>query len=261
MLRSLTSGATGLLAQQINLDITANNISNVNTPGFKNIRACFADLLYGELGDAGRPAMKSSQGGKLLHGSGACVCASYKDMRDGSLIETGNPLDVAIYGKGFFQVRLTNGDLAYTRSGKFSLNSERRLITDSGYELTDEIEMPDSAYESVNITEDGKVIAVGTEGGDTEVGQITLYVFENPNGLELRGNGLYVETQASGRPTNTNPGTGDAGKIKQSFIESSNVNLIEEMGQLIKAQRTYEANMRAVTTADELWAMANSIRK
>jgi flagellar basal-body rod protein FlgG len=253
MLRSLHIARTGLDSQQTQLDVISNNLANVSTTGFKKGRAVFEDLLYQTIR---QPGAQSSQQTQLPSGFqlgvGARIVATERIHTQGSLQSTGNALDVAINGRGFFQVDMPDGTLAYTRDGSFQMDNQGRLVTASGYPLTGGITIPADAL-VVSIAKDGTVSV--TQPGSpnpTTVGQMELAYFVNPVGLQSLGENLFVETASSGAPQTGTPGTSGLGVLNQSFIETSNVNVAEELVNMIVAQRAYELNSRAITTSDQM---------
>ncbi|AEG15329.1 flagellar basal-body rod protein FlgG [Desulfofundulus kuznetsovii DSM 6115] len=265
MLRALSTGAAGLTAQQIRLDTCANNLANINTQAYKKQGVSFADLLYQEMGREGIPAERQTAPGANTpgptppEGGGVRAAAISRDFRPGSLIRTGRPLDVAIQGKGFFRVQLPGGEYAYTRNGRFTVSSDGRLITEQGYPLEPEIILPPE-YQSVTLHSDGRVTIINNDRQE-EAGRLTLYSFPNPAGLAARGDSLYLATAASGEPDEDYPGSSVTGTLIQGCLEASNVALTIELTSLIEAQRVYQLNLRVVSSADEIWSMANNLRK
>lgn len=262
MMRALWSAATGMKAQQLNVDTISNNLSNVNTTGFKKNRVDFQDLIYQRMRAAGSP---TTQGAELpigiMVGHGVREIATPKIFTQGALQETGNELDIAIQGDGFFQIVLPDGTLAYTRDGSFKQDSTGRLLTSNGFALEPEIVIPQDAT-SIQISQDGTVsVTIAGQVQPQEVGQITLARFINPAGLEAIGSNLFVQTGASGDPLLGTPGLEGFGILTQGFLEQSNVQVVEEIINLIVAQRAYEANARSVTTADQMLQEANNLRR
>jgi len=263
MMRSLWTAATGMYAQQVNIDVISNNLANVNTTGFKKSRVDFKDLFYQTLKLAGTPVA----GGELelpvgyQVGLGVRPAAIFKIFSTEGLQETKNPLDLAIEGDGFFQVLLPDGTTAYTRDGSFKIDSDGRIVTSNGYLLYPEITIPDDA-ESITISRDGTVSVLRAgETSSEELGRIELARFINPSGLRSIGDNLYTETDASGAPITGNPGESGLGMVLQGFLETSNVNVVEEMVKMIIAQRAYEVNSRAVQTSDDMLSIANNLRR
>ncbi|TGD73138.1 flagellar basal-body rod protein FlgG [Mangrovimicrobium sediminis] len=255
MIKSLWTAKTGLEAQQVQMDVISNNLANVSTNGFKRSRAVFEDLLYQNVRQAG--ANSSSQDtlpSGLQVGTGVRPVATERLHTQGSLQSTGNSRDLAINGEGFFQVLMVDGSTAFTRDGSFQVDENGQLVTASGYPVEPAILIPDNAL-SVTISQDG-IVSVTTPGNINaeQVGQITLSTFVNPAGLQSIGENLYLETTASG-PRNENvPGMNGAGRIYQGYVETSNVNVVEEMVSMIQTQRAYEINSKAVQTSDEMLA-------
>lgn len=253
MMKSLWTSKTGLESQQQQMDVIANNLANVSTNGFKRSRAVFEDLLYQNVRQPG--ASSSSQNelpSGLMVGSGTRLVATERLHTQGGLQSTGNSRDLAINGEGFFQVLLVDGSAAYTRDGSFQLDENGQLVTAAGYPVEPAVFIPANAL-SVTISHDG-IITVTTPGnaGTEEVGQMTLSTFINPAGLQSIGQNLYTETQASGTPNEAIPGVNGAGQIYQGYVETSNVNVVEEMVSMIQTQRAYEINSKAVQTSDEM---------
>ncbi len=253
MLRSLHIARTGLDAQQTQLDVVSNNLANTSTTGFKKSRAVFEDLLYQTIRQAGAQSSQQTQlpSGFQL-GVGVRPVATERIFQQGALQQTSNPLDVAINGQGFFQVQMPDGSLAYTRDGSFQTDSQGNLVTASGYALLPNMQIPANAL-TTTIGRDG-IVSVTTPGNatPTQLGQIQLATFVNPAGLQGQGENLFIETAASGAPLPNNPGTDGMGVLSQSFIETSNVNVAEELVNMIIAQRAYELNSRAITTSDQM---------
>lgn len=262
MIRGLYTAATGMNAQQHQIDVTSNNIANVNTIGFKKDRAEFQDLMYESLNyTAGRTSETTLNPTGIDVGLGVRVSGIQKNFIQGDLKPTGNPLDMAIEGKGFFQITLPNGEIAYTRNGAFKLNEEGTLVNGSGYQVEPVITIP-STFTDVSVAKDGTVTALDPATGNTEeLGQITLTDFINPAGLSPLGDSLFQATTASGDPIE-GIATEDAfGGIRQAMIESSNVALVNEMVDLITAQRAYEANSKSITTTDDMLDIVNRLKR
>lgn len=263
MERSLWTAATGMNAQQFQLDVIANNLANVNTSGYKRDRAQFEDLLYATLRLPGTPIIG---GGKIPTGiqvgHGVKVAGTQKINSEGSLVETKNPLDISIEGQGFFQVLLPNGETGYTRDGTFSKDSDGKIVNANGYILQPEITIPEDAT-NISITEDGTVFAI--MGGDMktpeEIGKLELVRFVNPAGLSAWGKNVLKETSASGEPLTGSPGEAGFGRIAQGFIEMSNVNVVEEMVNMIIAQRAYEFSSKAIQTADAMLGVISTLKR
>jgi flagellar basal-body rod protein FlgG len=253
MIRALSTAATGMDAQQTRLDVTANNIANVSTGGFKKSRAEFEDLMYQTMRAPGTATGASTAAPTGLQvGMGVRTVDTARSHSEGDLQHTGNPLDVAIEGNGFFPIHLPGGDTGYTRAGSLKLDSEGHLVTSEGYALGTEITIPADA-QTVTIGADGTVTA--TVNGQTQplqLGQIQLATFANPTGLLAEGRNLFKETAASGAPVTGNPGENGIGTLSQGTLEMSNVHVVEEMIDLISGQRAYEVNSRVVKAADEM---------
>lgn len=253
MIRSLWIAKTGLDAQQTNIDVISNNLANVSTNGFKRSRAVFEDLLYQTLRQPGAQSSQQTQYPSGLQiGTGVRPVATERIHTQGNLQQTGNSLDLAINGQGFFQVLLPDGTTAYTRDGSFQLDSNGQLVTSSGYQVQPGITIPPDAL-SVTIGRDGTVSVV-QPGSATpnQIGTIQLANFVNPTGLQSVGENLYLETASSGAPAANVPGTNGLGVLNQGFVETSNVNVAEELVNMIQAQRAYEINSKAITTSDQM---------
>ncbi|WP_120907996.1 flagellar basal-body rod protein FlgG [Helicobacter pylori] len=262
MLRSLYSATSGMLAQQTHIDTTSNNIANVNTTGFKKSRADFNDLFYQAMQYAGTNTSNTTLSPDGMEvGLGVRPSAITKMFSQGSPKETENNLDVAITGKGFFQVQLSDGTTAYTRSGNFKLDEQGNLVTSEGYLLIPQITLPEDTTQ-VNIGVDGTVsVTQGLQTTSNVIGQITLANFVNPAGLHSMGDNLFSITNASGDAIVGNPDSQGLGKLRQGFLELSNVRLVEEMTDLITAQRAYEANSKSIQTADAMLQTVNSLKR
>ncbi len=265
MLRALWTSASGMEAQQTNLDVISHNIANVNTVGFKRSRANFEDLIYQDVRDPG--VLSSTQNrvpAGIQIGLGVKVSDVAKMFAQGNLIQTQNPLDVAIQGEGFFKIEMPDGSEAFTRAGNFQIDNEGYIVNPEGYRLSPNIQI--SAPETVlniSISPSGKVVVVRNTGGQQtteEVGNIKLYRFINPAGLKAIGGNLFKYTEASGQPIEGDPNTDAFGKLTQGFLEASNVNIVEEMVNLIVAQRAYEVNSKGITTADEMLRTVSTLK-
>ncbi|MFZ5511786.1 MAG: flagellar basal-body rod protein FlgG [Pseudomonadota bacterium] len=253
MIRSLWIARTGLDAQQTQLDVTSNNLANVSTNGFKRARAVFEDLLYQTLRQPGASSSAQTQiPSGLQLGTGVRTVATERIHTQGNLVQTGNALDVAIQGPGYFQIQLPDGTTAYTRDGAFQKDSQGQIVTSNGYTLQPSITIPSNAL-SVTIGSDG-VVTVLQPGSATpvQIGQIQLATFVNPGGLQSMGQNLYLETASSGTATPNTPGTNGAGLLNQNYVETSNVNVVEELVNLIQTQRAYEINSRSIQTSDSM---------
>jgi flagellar basal-body rod protein FlgG len=262
MIRSLYTAATGMTAQQKQVDVTANNIANVNTTGFKKDRAEFKDLLYDKLNfTSGQTSESTANPMGINVGMGVKIAAVHKEFKVGNLVETGNKFDLAVFGDGFFQITMPNGEINYSRDGNFKVSKEGILVNSSGYPLEPEIVVPDG-IKSISIGDDGTVSGVDEGSGETTIiGNITLVDFINPSGLSPQGNNLYRKSDASGEPTEQTPGTNGTGTIVQGMLESSNVDLAKEMVDLITGQRAYEANSKSITTSDSMLQIINQLKR
>lgn len=263
MLRAMFSAATGMIAQQTNIDSIANNLANVNTTGFKKSRVNFQDLLYETMRPAGQQTSQGTtvpEGIQIGHGSR--VASAAKLFTAGSFIQTGNELDLAVEGDGFFQVTLPDGTDAFTRDGSFRRSEDGILITVDGYQLEPGITVPQDAQD-ITIGADGTVsVRVPGDGAFQNVGQIELVRFSNMSGLDARlGSGLFLESDASGAPIAGQPGEDGIGFVRQGFLENSNVQVVEEIINLIVAQRAYEANSKVIQASDEMLQLANNVQR
>lgn len=260
MIKSLWTAKTGLESQQVKLDVISNNLANVSTNGFKRSRAVFEDLLYQNMRQPGaQNNIQDRLPSGMQVGTGVRPVATERLHTQGGLENTENSRDLAINGQGFFQVLMPDGSTAYTRDGSFQLNENGQMVTANGYPLEPAIIIPDNAL-SISIGEDG-VVSV-TEPGTSqpnEVGQITLSTFVNPTGLESVGGNLYMETASSGPRNESMPGMNGAGRLFQGYVETSNVNVVEEMVSMIQTQRAYEINSKAVQTSDEMLARLSQL--
>ncbi len=263
MMRSLWSAASGMKAQQTNMDIVAHNIANVNTYGGKRVRGEFQDLIYQTLREAGAASGADSQFPTGLQiGLGTRVSATNRIFVQGPLQSTENPTDIGIQGEGFFRITLPDGTTAYTRDGTFKLDSERRLVTTDGYPLDPPITIDQSApNDSIVISNDGRVSCTPAGGEQQEVGQITLTRFVNPSGLTSIGRNFFIESEASGDPIDSNPGEEGAGTLTQGTLEMSSVQIVDEMVDMIKTQRAYESNSKAIITSDSMLEVANGLKR
>lgn len=260
MMRSLWTAASGMVAQQLSIDVVSNNLANVNTTGFKRSRAEFEDLMYQTLKIAGTqtPAGNRIPTG-LQVGMGARALTVHKSFSQGDFQNTGNSLDIAIEGDGFFQVD-ANGAMAYTRAGSFKLDNNGQIVTANGYPLQPAFNVPANTV-NITITEQGRLSCLdksGTELGGTD---IPVYTFINPAGLNSIGRNLYVETQASGPNTQGVPGTDNFGTLAQGYLEMSNVEMVDEMVNMIVGQRAYEVNSKAITTSDTMLQTAVNMKR
>jgi flagellar basal-body rod protein FlgG len=262
MIRALYTAASGMDAQQTNIDNIAHNLSNVNTVGFKKSRVDFEDLVYQLITAAGSPTSTTGESPTGLElGLGTRPVATARDFSTGNLRATNGPLDIAIEGRGFFQITLPDGRTAYSRAGSLQLNAEGTLVTPEGYPVDPQITIPPNTV-SISIAKSGIVsVSLAGESAAQEVGTIELATFQNPAGLQALGGNLFVTTTASGEPTTGAPGLDGIGTLAQGFLEESNVSVVEEMVNMILGQRAYEANSRVVRTADEMLAQVNNMAR
>ncbi|MES2489350.1 MAG: flagellar basal-body rod protein FlgG [Pseudomonadota bacterium] len=253
MNQALWIAKTGLDAQQTRMSVVSNNLANVNTTGFKKGRAAFEDLLYQNVRQAGAQTSQQTQAPTGLNlGTGVRVIATEKMFQQGNLLQTGNSLDLAVNGRGFFQIQQPDGTIAYTRDGSFKLSNQGQLVTSSGYLLQPGVTVPQGA-QSISIGTDGVVtVQLAGQASPQQVGTLTTSDFINPAGLQARGENLYVETAASGPPQTGTPGLNGLGTLSQGSLESSNVNIVEEMVNMIETQRAYEINSKAIQTTDSM---------
>lgn len=261
-MQALSIASTGMMAQQLNVEVISNNIANMSTTGFKRQRAEFQDLLYQNLRRVGT---NSSDTGTIVPsgvqiGLGVKTGSVYRIMTQGDMNNTGNKLDVAIQGRGYFEVTLPSGDTAYTRAGNFSLSSTGQIVTSDGYTVQPGITIPTDATD-ITISKDGQVQA--TIPGQTTpqvVGQLDLATFANEAGLDPQGDNLFLETAASGAPNVGTPNATGFGSLQQGFLETSNVNAVTEISDLITAQRAYEMNSKVITAADEMMSVTSNLK-
>ncbi len=258
MIRALYSSATGMQAQETMIDVTANNLANVNTNGFKRSQVDFADLLYSTIRQAGSEVAQGlATPIGLQIGSGVRPVGTTKLFAPGSLEKTGNPTDVAIEGDGFFQVTMPSGELRYTRDGSFRTDANGTLVTSTGYALSDQITIPPGAT-SISVGSDGTV-SVNVNGVIQNAGQLQVARFQNPAGLSSEGGNLFAETAASGAAVPGLPGVNGNGTLLGGFLERSNVEVVTELISLITAQRAYEINSRAIRAGDEMLSTTTDI--
>jgi len=260
MLRAMHTAATGMEAQALNIDTIAHNLANINTTGFKARKAQFHDLVYQDMRQAGVSSTSTTEIPVGLQvGLGVRPVATAMNLRQGDFVPTDNPLNMIIRGQGFFQIRMTDGETAYTRNGNFSLNSEGTIVNSEGDELEPQISIPEDQT-GIYIGADG-VVSVTTPGQTTpsQVGQIQIVTFQNVGGLESIGDSLLRQTQASGEPIIGTPGENGLGTLLSRYVEQSNVSVVEEMVAMIISQRAYEANSKVIRTADEMFSVGTSI--
>jgi flagellar basal-body rod protein FlgG len=262
MIRSLRTAALGMAAQQLTLDVIANNLANVNTTGFKRSSVEFQDILYETIvSGAGEGGLGQEKPVEIQVGHGNRAVSTFRTFAQGAVTDTENPLDLAIDGDGFFQVMRPDGTYAYTRDGAFRINSDGFIVTTTGLRLGSEISLPPYT-ESINIGQDGIIsVLLSGEATPEEIGQVELVKFVNPAGLRAVGGNLYEETVASGPPTVGFASDEGYGAVLQGFLEKSNVDVVQEMINMIVAQRAYEINSKAVKSADEMLAVANNLRR
>ena len=259
MTQALWIAKTGLDAQQTRMSVISNNLANVNTTGYKYSRPIFNDLLYQTVR---QPGAQSSQNTEipsgLMVGTGVRTMSTQKFYSQGNIIQTENPMDIAISGRGFFEVLLPDGETAYTRDGTFQIDSQGQVVTSNGYVLQPAITVPANT-QSITIGEDGVISAlVAGSTSPTQIGAIQLAEFINPAGLQPMGDNLLKETAASGTPTTGTPGTTGLGSTLQGALESSNVNVVEELVNMIETQRAYEMNSKAISTSDQMLQYASN---
>lgn len=261
-MRSLSIATTGMLAQQTNVEIISNNLANLSTTGFKRQRAEFADLVYQDLR---RKGVESSANGNILPagmqmGLGVRSASIYRITEQGNLTNTNNTFDLAIQGRGYFQITLPDGETAYTRAGAFLTDENGQVVTQEGYEVQPGITIPANA-EDVTVNAEGQVlVSIPGQVDATNVGQIQVANFFNEAGLQGIGDNLYLETAASGTPNTGNPNEDNFGSVLQGYLEVSNVNAVQEITNLITAQRAYELNSKVVTTSDELLQVTSNMK-
>ncbi|MCL6558579.1 MAG: flagellar basal-body rod protein FlgG [Firmicutes bacterium] len=259
MLGVFKTGATGLIAQQLAVDTVSNNLANANTPGFKKSRVDFGQLLQQDLKNNGIPVSRGNgEAVEPAHGGGVKVVDSGKIFAPGEIINTNRPFDLAVLGDGYFLVRTPEGEARYTRDGSFEKDNAGNLVSANGY-ILEGVKLPEK-YDKVVIKGNGEVMVESAEG-TTAAGRIRLYVFNNPDGLSAVGENMYVETWASNAPIAGTAGAGGFGSIAQGSLEAANVEPVEEVTTMLDAQRAYSFNARTMRTADEMWGMANNLRK
>lgn len=264
MMRSLWTAASGMVGQQFNIDTISNNLSNVNTTGYKKQRAEFEDLLYQTQLMAGTPATEVTEIPTGIQvGHGVKVSATQKMFTQGSLQSTENKLDIALEGDGFFKVLLYDGTFAYTRDGTFKVDSNRQVVTSNGYLMEPPLILPENfVMETLSISQDGRItVKIAGEDDPVEIGQLEAYRFVNPAGLRSIGGNLFKTTPASGEEIAGQPGIDGMAKTHQGFLEMSNVKVVEEMVNMIVAQRAYEVNSKAIQTSDSMLATAIGLKR
>ncbi len=262
MIRALRTASSGMAAQQMSVDNIANNLANVNTTGFKRAKIEFQDIMYESLR---RPGVSTATGSvvptSLDIGYGTKPVSSTRQFKGGELQQTGNPLDMAIDGDGFFQIQMPDGTLAYTRDGSLKLTAEGRIATSDGFYMDPDITIPEDAI-SVSIDAEGRVSVIQAGSNDpVELGQIELARFVNPAGLSAIGHNLFQETPASGSPLVATAGAEGLGQVQQGYLEMSNVDVVSEMVNMIVAQRSYEINSKVIQTADDMSSLVNNLKR
>ncbi|HLP03249.1 MAG TPA: flagellar basal-body rod protein FlgG [Opitutaceae bacterium] len=258
---SLYSSATGMQAQQLNLDTIANNLANVNTTGFKKSKLEFQDLLYQQTRAAGADSGAGNQVPSSLQvGAGSRVVSTAKIFTQGTLSQTGEELDIGIQGEGFFEIQRPDGTSAYTRDGSFKLSATGQVVTNDGFPVLSGFQPIPNGAKAISVSQTGEVTVTTADGGSTNF-QIQLVRFANPTGLENAGGNLYLETTASGTPELGNPGTEGFGSTIQKYLEGSNVDTVTEMVKMIVAQRAYEINSKAIQTSDQMLQEVNNLKR
>jgi len=263
MIRAMGTAASGMKAQQMNIDTIANNLANVNTTGYKKSHPEFQDLLYEKVMPGGQiDAEGRANPSRVEVGHGVKLVATNKNFSQGTVVSTNNPLDLMIEGDGFFQVSLPDGSIKYTRDGSFKLDAERSIVTSAGYRLEPEVTVPEDATE-LSISRDGiiSVMIYGDDANVQEIGQMELARFPNAAGLAARGGNIFAESPASGTPILGNPGLDGVGETTSGFLEMSNVETVDELVNMISAQRAYELNSKTITMADEMLQTVNRLKR
>lgn len=264
MMRALWTAASGMIGQQANIDNIANNLSNVNTTGYKKSRVEFEDLLYQNRRIAGTPATELTVVPTGIDiGHGARVAATQKMFMQGAPVASDGPADMAVEGEGFFRVQLFDGSFAYTRDGSFKIDSERQLVTNNGYKVFPEVTLPENYFtDSLSISQDGRItVKVPGNDNDIQVGQMQLYRFVNPAGLKSIGQNSFKPTGGSGNAIGGQPAGSSFGIIRHKYLEASNVQVAQEMVNMIVAQRAYELNSKAIQTSDTMLGIANGLKR
>ncbi len=262
--RALRTAASGMYAQQLNIEVISNNIANVNTTAFKKNKAEFQDLMYQEVSvnpqTTSTPGVTDGSSGKILVGDGVQTATTEKLFSQGDVTATNNQLDVAIQGDGFFQIKKPDGSYVYTRDGSFKLDADGNIVTSDGYQLDPQFTV-DQGTVGISISKDGTVQSQNPDGSTSVLGNIDLARFMNPAGLKPLGDNLYAETDASGAPVLGTPGSDGFGNLNQGYLESSNVDIVEEMIAMITAQRAYEMNSKTVQTVEDMMSTANNLKR
>jgi len=262
--RSLRTAASGMFAQQYNIEVISNNIANMNTTAFKKNKAEFSDLMYQEvptstISNSGNVNSQTNES-KIQIGNGVQPVSTQKIFQQGDIQPTYNQFDLAINGEGFFQITKPDGSFVYTRDGSFKVNADGQMVTSIGYSIEPEIQLSEDTVE-LRISRDGRIELKETGGNSFVVGDLQLIRFMNPGGLKPLGDNLYEETDASGQPIYGTPSENGFGEVHQGFLESSNVDIVEEMIAMITAQRAYEINSKTVKTVEEMMTMANNLKR
>jgi flagellar basal-body rod protein FlgG len=259
--RALRTAASGMSAQELNIEVISNNIANINTTAFKKNKPQFQDLMYQQVSVSPINSQSSTavSGNTLQIGNGVQPTSTEKIFNQGDMTQTNNQLDLAISGQGFFQVKKPDGTYAYTRDGSFKVDSEGKIVTSSGYYLDPSVTIDENTL-SITIAKDGSVQATKVGGTTSTAGNIELARFMNPGGLKSLGDNLYEQTEASGTPIIGTPNTSSFGSVSQGYLEASNVDIVEEMISMISAQRAYEINSKTVQTVEQMMQMANNLK-
>ena len=261
MIRALWTAASGMQAQQLNMDVIANNLANVNTAGFKKSRADFQDLMYQNLKSTGAPSTSTTQTVGIQVGLGTKAAAVTKLFTAGNFSQTGNQLDISVEGDGFFQIQLPDGTTGYSRAGAFKRDNQGRIVNSDGYPLVPAITIPSNAT-TIHVGNDGTVsVLQAGQPAATTVGTIQLANFSNPSGLSSMGHNIFQPTDSSGTATTGTPGQNGLGSTAQGILEMSNVSIMEEMVNMIVSQRAYETNSKAVQASDEMLKQANELKR
>lgn len=262
--RALRTAASGMYAQQVNIQVISNNISNVNTTSFKKNRAEFKDLMYQDVAtnpeNTDIPGIVEDSDSSIQVGTGVKPTSTQKIFEQGNLESTGHKLDVGIYGEGFFQVRKADGSYLYTRDGSFKISGDGSLVTTGGHVLEPGFSINADVMD-IEISKDGTISAVDMDGQTVELGTLELAKFVNPGGLKAMGDNMYMETEQSGMPILGTPGVDGFGTLNQGYLESSNVDIVNEMMSMITAQRAYEINSKTVKTVEEMMTIANNLKR
>lgn len=262
--RALRTAASGMYAQQLNIEVISNNIANINTTSFKKNKAEFQDLMYQEEAinplTTSTPGVEETSTSKIQVGNGVKPSSTEKVFKQGDLTSTNNQLDLAIQGEGFFQVRKSDGTIAYTRDGSFKINSNGKIVTANGYALEPNVTL-NSDVASISIAKDGTIETQDIKGNNSVTGNIEMARFMNTGGLIALGDNLYGESPASGQPMLGSPGSQGFGEVNQGYLEASNVDIVDEMVAMIAAQRAYEINSKTVQTVEAMMTMANNLKR